>query len=77
MAIETAEVIRERDSLAARVKQLEKGGASGVSTATQQKEEILSSGDWRPAGLVRKLAQKTEEIRRLQVGLAPPAYEGY
>ena len=66
-------MIRERDSLAARVKQLEKSGASGGSTATQEKEEILSSGDWRPAGLVRKLAQKTEEIRRLQVGLSPPA----
>ena len=73
MPIKTADVIRERDSLAARVKQLEKSGASGGSAVTQQKEEILSSGDWRPAGLVRKLAQKTEEIRRLQVSLAPSA----
>lgn len=56
-------VLVERDQLAAKVRRLE-AGQRRTSLEVAVEEE---GGEWKPLGLIRKLAQKQDELRLAQV----------
>lgn len=70
---ETAAITRERDELAARVRELESGeevdhpsGNAGDLQAPEDQNSLLANA--RNVTLLRKLAEKQGEISRLKVG---------
>lgn len=67
MSVETAQVIKERDALEARVAELQAAAAG----AQQQAAAEQYDGDWRPLGLVQKLVQQQQEAEALQVPPSP------
>lgn len=73
--MDAAAVMKERDALAEKVRHLEAEAARKLPVSADEADDPMSEGEGRrlsaenlPIGLVRKLAEKQEEIiSRLQV----------
>lgn len=72
VSIETREVMAERDQLAEKVRSLEAEAARASQQRRSLDMEAVMGGEWKPLALVRKLAMKHEELKRLQVAFLLP-----
>lgn len=75
VSVDAKHVVAERDQLVAKVRQLEAAAAARV--AGQRRKSLDQAveeegGEWKPLGLIRKLAQKQDELRQTQVEFLHP-----
>lgn len=67
------DLVQEREHLTGRIKQLEVEAERVAAQRKSMEVADVLDGGWKPMGLIRKLAQKQEELNRMQVCLHVPA----